>query len=426
MRIARPSIALVTTVALAAPMMHANDHTPDSFASHLALLRDHFTVIVLRDGDARIAVTADLQGRVMTSTNGGDAGPSFGWLNHALIAEGIVPEDQRHGRLEAHIHVFGGEDRFWLGPEGGQFALYFPPGTPRGPFEFDRWRVPAAIDTEPFDLVRHDDHEAVFTREMALTNASGTRFDLRVDRTVRLLTHDKAAEAFGIDLPPPGSLPLVAYESDNAITNTGDDAWSPDTGLLSIWILGMYRPSPTTIMAIPVRPGDEAELGPAVNDDYFGRIPQDHLRVEGNVIYFRGDGTRRGKIGVSPERSRHIAGSYSPDLQTLTLVNYGPQPAPHGYVNSAWAHQDQPFVGDVINAYNDGPPMPGADPLGPFYELETSSPAAALAPGQTMRHVHRTLHLTGPAEALDGIARQALGVGIDTIQRAFDTSEENR
>ena len=30
-----------------------------------------------------------------------------------------------------------------------------------------------------------------------------------------------------------------------------------------------------------------------------------------------------------------------------------------------------------MNAYNDGPPDQGGAPLGPFDELETSSPAAA-------------------------------------------------
>ena len=39
------------------------------------------------------------------------------------------------------MNVFGGEDRFWLGPEGGQFALYFKPGDP---FDLDHWQVPEA------------------------------------------------------------------------------------------------------------------------------------------------------------------------------------------------------------------------------------------------------------------------------------------
>ena len=44
------------------------------------------------------------------------------------------------------------------------------------------------------------------------------------------------------------------------------------------------------------------------------------------------------------------------------------------------------------------PGTPGAPPLGPFYELETSSPALALAPGESAEHVHRTLHFLGAQE----------------------------
>ena len=48
------------------------------------------------------------------------------------------------------------------------------------------------------------------------------------------------------------------------------------------------------------------------------------------------------------------------------------------YVNSQWGDQDDPFDGDVINSYNDGPTEDGTI-MGPFYEIEASSPAAALA-----------------------------------------------
>ncbi|MDG2385208.1 MAG: hypothetical protein P8N76_26290 [Pirellulaceae bacterium] len=47
-----------------------------------------------------------------------------------------------------------------------------------------------------------------------------------------------------------------------------------------------------------------------------------------------------------------------------------------------WKLQDQPYAGDVINSYNDGPLELGKPGLGPFYELETSSRAAALGPGK--------------------------------------------
>jgi hypothetical protein len=73
----------------------------------------------------------------------------------------------------------------------------------------------------------------------------------------------------------------------------------------------------------------------------------------------------------------------------------------------------------VVNSYNDGPPAPGAKPLGPFYELETSSPAAALGPGESLRHVHRTFHFQGPRPELDALARRLLGAPLDAIEQAL-------
>jgi hypothetical protein len=84
-----------------------------------------------------------------------------------------------------------------------------------------------------------------------------------------------------------------------------------------------------------------------------------------------------------------------------------------------WEIQEDPFAGDVVNSYNDGPPAPGAKPMGPFYELETSSPAAALAPGASLTHVHRTFHLEGEAADLDAVARRVLGVPLEGIRTAL-------
>src|SRR6185503_13651748 len=89
------------------------------------------------------------------------------------------------------------------------------------------------------------------------------------------------------------------------------------------------------------------------------------------------------------------------------------------YVNSMWELQQQPFAGDVVNSYNDGPPAPGKPQLGQFYELETSSPALALAPGKSAKHIHRTIHLQGNETDLDVVARKALGVSLDEIKSAL-------
>jgi hypothetical protein len=136
-------------------------------------------------------------------------------------------------------------------------------------------------------------------------------------------------------------------------------------------------------------------------------------------LFFRGDGQQRGKIGIPRPRARPLVGAYDAAGKVLTLVQYSLPDDAKDYVNSMWEQQKDPYGGDVVNSYNDGPPAPGKPPLGPFWELETSSKAAALAPGQSLSHVHRTLHLTGPRASLDAVAKQALGVGLDEIERAF-------
>jgi len=166
---------------------------------------------------------------------------------------------------------------------------------------------------------------------------------------------------------------------------------------------------------IPYRQGPDAELGAVVNDAYFGKVPADRLLTKDGLIYFKGDGERRGKIGLSPKRAKGLAASYDAARGVLTFVRYDQPGGAADYVNSMWELQKEPFRGDVVNSYNDGPPAPGQKPLGPFYELETSSPAAALAPGASLSHVHRTFHVQGDRAELDALAKQLLGVTLQAI-----------
>ena len=385
-----------------------------SFAEDVAFLRRHVETVVLASGPSSVAVVPAYQGRVMTSSPGGTLDKSMGWLNYEAIEEGVLDGAAAEGKLQAHIHVFGGEERFWLGPEGGQFGIYFPPGAP---FEFDDWKTPAPIDTEPF-LIESQTHDSVvFRREFSVQNHSGFIFEVGVRRVVSILERARISDLLGADLG--AGIDVVAYETRNEITNRGDTAWTPETGALSIWLLGMYKHSPETTVVIPVASGDRKELGPIVNDAYFGKVPGDRLKVRSDVLFFRADGQYRSKIGVTPQRSLGVAGSYAADSETLNLVQYERAARHRGYVNSMWAFQENPYSGDAINSYNDGSPEPGAAPLGPFYELETSSPAAFLAPGESMQHVQRTIHIQGAREVLDRIALKHLGVGVDAIQAAF-------
>jgi len=378
------------------------------FKDDLAFLETHTKVIVLEsaDGQARIAVNPDLQGRVMTSTAAGPDGLSFGWIGREAIASGVN---------NPHMNSFGGEDRFWLGPEGGQFSIFFKPGDP---FDLDHWWTPPAVNEGAFDVVAKEGDRIHFRKRMTLVNYSGTTFDLEVNREIRLLGK---AEVAALGIAVPDGVKMVAYASDNNITNLGANAWAKDTGLLSIWILGMFNPSPATTIVVPFKTGPEAEPGPAVNDAYFGKVPAGRLAVRESegVLFFSGDGKYRSKIGISPRRVKPFAGSYDAANGVLTVVHLTVPEGATDYVNSMWEIQEKPFAGDVVNSYNDGPASPGAKPLGPFYELESSSPAAALGPGGTLTHIHTTMHFEGPDKALDAIARQVFGVGLAEIAKAL-------
>jgi hypothetical protein len=379
----------------------------DRFTADLNFLRQHSNIIVLADqaGPARVAVAPAYQGRVMTSTNGGADSPSFGWIGRAAIEA---------GERQPHMNVFGGEDRFWLGPEGGQYALFFKRGDP---FDLEHWQTPEPFDWGPWDVTSQSTTEVSFHKRMALVSYSGTRIDVDVQRTVRLLKDRDVAAMLGGS--PGGAVRMVAFESSNTVTNVGEARWQPESGLVSVWILGQFTPSPQTTITIPFATGPEATAGPVVNDKYFGAVPPERLVVRDGAIFFKGDGQYRSKIGLPPSRALDLAGSYDGAAHVLTLVQYTRPAGASQYVNSMWEIQREPYKGDVINSYNDGPVAPGKPPLGPFYELETSSPALALAPGEKYTHVHRTLHLSGPDDDLDRIARATLKVGLADIAAAF-------
>ena len=361
--------------------------------------------IVLSDGSAMIAVSPALQGRVLTSTSGGDDGASYGWINRELIASGEVRE---------HINAFGGEDRLWLGPEGGQFSIFF---APKAAFDLAHWFTPAPFDTEPFDLVSKSSDSVTLRKSFDLTNYSGTKFNIRIDREIRLLPTDKIWA--DLKLAPMVGLNVVGFESVNRLTNAGADAWKKETGLLSLWSMGMFNASPAATIIVPIKPGTESELGTPVTSDYFGTVPADRLTLKDNVVYFKADAKYRSKIGVSPLRAKSIFGSgYDADKRVLTLIQYTLPEGNADYVNSAWKIQDHPYAGDTVNSYNDGPPPTGGKQLGHFYELESSSPGAALAPGKSIEHLHRTIHLQGSEDELDKVAHATLGIRLSEIPRS--------
>ncbi len=364
-----------------------------------AFIKEHAkNIIELENENAKVLLCADYQGRVFTSTAAGDSGTSFGWINYELLGDSTK---------KTQFNPVGGEERFWLGPEGGQYSVYFKKGDP---FDFTHWQVPALIDTVTYKVDHSDKTSATFSVSSSLTNYTGTTFNLAIIRTIQLL--DKNAISQKLNTTVPDGVLSVAYESNNQVKNTGNNAWKKDSGLLSTWMLGMFTPTEETKVIIPFSYQKNARK--FITDDYFGKIDSSRLVIKDSVLYFRCDGKSRGKLGIKPIIAKPFACSYDFKKDVLTILI--PEVHADGrYVNSKWELQKEPYSGDVINSYNDGPLQDGSQ-MGPFYEIESSSPAQELKPGETQAYRQTTMHLQGDYNSLKNLVQQLIQVNLDDVK----------
>ena len=357
--------------------------------------------LVSADGMGRVLMVPAWQGRVLTSTSGGRTAPGYGWINHGFIAS---------GEFNPQFNSFGGEERFWIGPEGGPFSWFFKRGEVQ---DYAHWKVPSIIDSDPFAVDSVSDTAVSYSARASLENASGRRFEIGFRRAVSLLSREETEALLGVRLG--AGVRAVVYRTDNTLVNEGAEAWTRETGMPSVWLLGCFHPSPTTTVFIPYNKGCAGRI---VKDDYFGTMPPGRLVVDDGMVYFKIDGALRAKIGLPAGSARDVCGSYDSASGVLNILKYTVPAGPCDYVNSQWGPQDDAFGGDVINSYNDGPTETGVV-MGPFFEIETSSPAAALAPGERLTHTQYTLHLEGAPSDLDPVVRAVFGVPLSRIAGAM-------
>src|SRR5438067_4515054 len=107
-----------------------------TYADDRDFLKKYTAIVELQKGLSKLLIAPRYQGRVMTSSCDDDSGYSFGWINYDLVAS---------NKLKEHINPYGGEERLWLAPEGGQFSFFFKKDVP---YDFDHWFTPKEFDTE--------------------------------------------------------------------------------------------------------------------------------------------------------------------------------------------------------------------------------------------------------------------------------------
>ena len=274
--------------------------------------------------------------------------------------------------------------------------------------------MPEDFDRGPFTVVEKTPSRVKFSRDISVMNYIGTKFKVKADREVGLLPRTEMDKTLGIQLP--AGVAYAGSYSDNGMTNAGDAPFKKDTGLINIWVLGQFQPGERTVIIAPFKPG---EGQPYHDEEYFGKIPPDRLKMLENAVLLRADARKEGKLGIPQSRTTGRAGSIDFSRNLLVVVTFDVPAEPALWGNSAWVkNQPDPYGGDLFQTYNsDRSQTPDARYA--FYELESVSPSRELAPGETVRHRHETYAFQGDFSALKEIARQVLGVDLDEVRKAM-------
>ena len=146
-----------------------------SFGQELSFFSKYgVQTVLLEEGDSIIAVSPEWQARVMTSTFDGVEGGSLGWINRELIVS--ARKDAASAPLSTE--QIGGEDRFWIGPEGGDLSIFFDDPSK---MTVEHWRAPKALSSEPWNFVGKNktqakfdiEHDGILTGALAMFKARG-------------------------------------------------------------------------------------------------------------------------------------------------------------------------------------------------------------------------------------------------------------
>lgn len=379
-----------------------SEYDKGTFGYDLDFLRQHDSVVVLHtnDGSAQVIVSPKYQGKVFTSTADGANGKSFGWINYKTF-------DQQS--LDPHMNAYGGEDRLWIGPEGSKFAMFFKPHTP---MKFDYWHTPAAFDFESWKLTSGSDKKVSLSKSTRVMNYQGFIFSMDIIRDIQILEPSEIKQMLGITFDD--KVKPVGFKTMNTIINSGLNSWTRESGAPCLWNLDMFNPSPSVVIVVPY---NTADTGKIATTDYFGEIPKERIKYDNGILLFKADGKSRGKLGMPAVRSKGIIGSYDAKNNVLTIAKFDLYPK-DTYLNQEWRTDKDPFEGDAVNAYNDGPLADGSQ-MGPFYEIESVSPAAFLQPKGALSHQHSVFHFTGDKAELNAITLKTLGISLHDIETAF-------
>ncbi|MDV7188228.1 DUF6786 family protein [Lutibacter sp. TH_r2] len=386
-------VQIIFLIAILLMSCKENSKQKNTFEKDLEILQNIEDLIILKNNEAMIAVSGAYQGRVFTSSSNGLKGKSYGYFNKALI---------KQGNSNNNLAGLGGESRMWFGPQFGKFSVFFELNSPQTD---ENIIISPDLNSVLFELIEKDDESITYGSNLKIRNSNSYVFDLKAKRKITIKSTEKIKKELDINLNE--YIKSVAFSAETWIQNIGKTQWSKEQGLLSIWDLGCQNTSPNTVVIIPTR----NNLKTVTN--YFTPLEKDRIKIQNNVVFYKADALYMNKIGILPENCMDMYGSYSPELNLLTVVKFNFENE-EMYVNSE-KFQSNPYKGDVINIFN-GEVNEELDRNWPFYELEFSSSAKELKPNQIMYHNQTIYHFEGALEYLNDISIKVFGVNIDEIK----------
>ena len=379
------SIGILLLLILSASCKKNSDN--NSFGDDLEFISQYQQPIVLSRDNSKVMVSPKYQGRVLTSTLNGFCGESFGWINYDLISSQIIKEGG---------NGYGGEDRFWLGPIGSKYTLYYNGKT----ISNENWYVPKAIDIGPYDVVNKTDSIVRFQKVLNLKNNIDTEFKIELTREVRVFSNAEIEKELGIEIPD--NMNVVGFQSENSIKNIGDD-WVLENGLIAPWSLGMFKGNSKSIAIFPFK-------GKLNLQTYLAELNEDRLRIFDNVVCYKTDGSFRSKIGLNKFNALPLIGNFDFKNNILTIITYSHHPNGQ-YLSCKETNHNNLFNGDVVNSYNND----SNNGKSTFFELESAAPAYELRTGESNNHIHRTFHFKGDLEGLNILCKELLGVNLVNV-----------
>ncbi|WP_298487642.1 DUF6786 family protein [uncultured Maribacter sp.] len=369
-----------------------------TFAEDLEVINSVTSPVILKDGERQIVVSSDFQGRVFTSTSQGLNGMSNGWFNKKILLSDSVLVNRSK---------LGGEGRIWFGPDQGPNTIFFDIDKVSGE---QKHAAPKDLDTLSFKIVQQSSMAVTLQNKLRIKNLKGFQFFIDVKRNIEILKEDYVADFLGDSFF--NELSFVGYKTNTKMTNVGEQDWSKESGLISLWDLGCYHPTPKTTVIIPLKENPENATV------YFTEIDSSRIVIKNNFLFYKADANYLNKIGTLAEYTLPYFGSYSPELNSLTIVKFSFNSLDKEYVNAHPVNVENQYRGDVINVFNDGV-WNNVGPFGPFYELETSSPAKELKVGESISHFQEVYHFNGSEAELNKISEKIFGIKLKTVQDAL-------